>query len=67
MLANIKSKQPRAKWAELNSPEQVYQNLHGRTSQIVPVENLGANEDGTKATQANDVPLSMPRQLLRFI
>ena len=41
MLENIKAKQPQTKWAELNSPEEVFKNLHGEAAELVLEEQLG--------------------------
>lgn len=36
MVQNIKSKHDPSKWTELNTPEEVFQNLHGKKAQLVP-------------------------------
>ena len=41
MLENVKSKQPRSNWEQLNTQEEVFQNLHGKSASLVPEETLG--------------------------
>jgi sarcosine oxidase/L-pipecolate oxidase len=40
MVKNIKSKHHESKWAELDTPDEVFQNLHGKNSQLVPESTL---------------------------
>ncbi|KAM0438598.1 hypothetical protein ACHAPT_001350 [Fusarium lateritium] len=42
MLNNIKSKHPESAYVELNTPEEVYQSLHGKEAELVPEFNAEA-------------------------
>jgi sarcosine oxidase / L-pipecolate oxidase len=41
MLENVKAKQSPSKWKEFNSPEAVFQNLHGEAADVVPDHVIG--------------------------
>lgn len=48
MLLNLKSRHAQDKWAILDSPESVFQNIHGNKAQLVPDRQLSRTRSWNK-------------------